>query len=165
MATLSDYKICCHCKQEKPFNAFNVDRQVKDSRARTCKECRSIERKKLRAVNPEKYDAAKKKWRQENKEFYASWAFKKRHGMSKEDVLVIVEKQGGCKICKIQIPLGDGKWHIDHDHSCCYRKSCDNCRRGVLCNFCNSMIGFAREDKQILKNAIDYLNYYKRNDR
>lgn len=165
MATLSETKTCYLCKKEKSFDNFNFDNQVKDGRSRACKQCRASERKRLRAIDPEKYDASRKKWRQENKEFYAAWAFKNRHGISKEDVLAIVEEQGGCKICGTKSPMGDGRWHVDHDHSCCDRKSCDNCRRGILCNFCNSMIGFARENEQILENAIKYLSEYKKDDR
>ena len=157
MPTLSETKTCCCCKSEKSIDSFNKDKGQKDGKARTCKECRSEQRLIIRAKDPAKYDAPKKKWKQDNKEYYAEWQFKNRHGISRQDVVDLVKKQNGCGICGTLTPLGDGRWHVDHDHSCCDRGSCDNCRREVLCNFCNSMIGYARENPEILANAIDYL--------
>jgi hypothetical protein len=116
----------------------------------------------LRSKNPVKYDSSAKKWKEKNKDKYAQWAFKSRHGITKDDVLKIIEEQNGCAICGTKEPLGDGRWHVDHDHSCCDRGSCDNCRRGVLCNFCNSMIGYAKENTQTLSNAIDYIVRYRK---
>ncbi len=160
MPTLEQTKICCHCKKSKSFDLFNNDKSKTDGKAVTCKECRSKQQKVLRAKNPEKYYFRSKKWRDENKEFYADWMHKHRHGISKQDVTEIVKEQNGCKICGTRQPSGDGRWHIDHDHSCCSRGSCNKCRRGVLCNFCNSMIGFAKEDIEILYSAINYLKEY-----
>lgn len=162
MPTLSENKQCCHCKSEKSLSSFNNDKSQPDGKALTCKECRSSQRKKLRSIDPQKYDEPAKRWRNANKEYYARLAYISRHGISKEDVLQTVQIQNGCAICGIKEPLGDGRWHIDHDHSCCKNGSCDSCRRGVLCNFCNSMIGFARENKEILLNAIDYLERHRK---
>jgi len=47
---------------------------------------------------------------------------------------------------------------VDHDHECCPdEKSCGKCVRGLLCNWCNRMIGMARDDPQRLRSAIAYL--------
>ncbi len=34
--------------------------------------------------------------------------------------------------------------------------------RGLLCQHCNSMLGFARDETTILENAIKYLEKYRR---
>lgn len=162
MPTLSEHKICCHCKEAKTLDCFNNDKGKPDGKALTCKECRSKQRKELRSINPQKYDEAAKKWRMNNKDRYAEWAFQSRHGISRQEVIELVEKQNGCAICGTKFPLGDGRWHVDHDHSCCNKGSCPNCRRSVLCNFCNSMIGYARENTDVLSNAIDYLNRHRK---
>lgn len=39
---------------------------------------------------------------------------------------------------------------VDHDHN-------NNNIRGLLCNYCNSFIGFAKDNIQILNNMIEYL--------
>jgi hypothetical protein len=47
---------------------------------------------------------------------------------------------------------------IDHDHSCCPGKtSCGRCIRGLLCQKCNSAIGYLNDDIELLNNAIEYL--------
>ena len=160
MPTLEQYKTCCHCKQDKQLNCFNNDKNKADGKAVTCKECRSSQRLRLRSIDPKKYDEAGRRWRQNNKEFYAAWAFKNRHGITNEDVLNLVEEQGGCKICKTKSPVGENKWYVDHDHSCCNKGSCSKCRRGILCNNCNVLIGLAKEDITILNSAIEYLIQY-----
>lgn len=48
--------------------------------------------------------------------------------------------------------------HIDHDHSCCPgQKSCGSCIRGLLCNACNTGIGYLRDNVGLMYKAIDYL--------
>lgn len=56
-----------------------------------------------------------------------------------------------CHICRKEYPLK--KLFMDHNHKT--KKG-----RGLLCHFCNVMIGFAREDEEILLSAIDYLRYW-----
>ena len=65
-----------------------------------------------------------------------------------------------CEICGTNEPDSRG-WCIDHDHSCCDgKKACGKCVRGLLCQKCNTIIGFANDDLQILKAAISYLERY-----
>lgn len=47
---------------------------------------------------------------------------------------------------------------VDHDHSCCPGKdSCGKCVRGVLCTWCNSTLGHAKDDISRLKGLVAYL--------
>jgi 16S rRNA C967 or C1407 C5-methylase (RsmB/RsmF family) len=47
---------------------------------------------------------------------------------------------------------------IDHDHGCCSGTgSCGRCVRGLLCNRCNLMLGFANDQPEILRAALEYL--------
>jgi hypothetical protein len=53
---------------------------------------------------------------------------------------------------------------IDHDHSCCSTdKTCGKCIRGLLCNVCNSLVGFSKENVGILLKTIEYLNTHNKN--
>lgn len=58
-----------------------------------------------------------------------------------------------CEVC------GGPAGVIDHDHSCCNsnRSSCGNCNRGVLCNGCNSALGFTQDDPARLMKLAEYL--------
>jgi hypothetical protein len=77
-----------------------------------------------------------------------------RHGLSGSDLNRLRDAQGGaCAICK-----ATDKLVIDHDHSCCPGPmSCGLCVRGLLCNFCNSAIGFLRDSPQFAASAAEYL--------
>ena len=79
-----------------------------------------------------------------------------RHGLTKEELLEIIEKNNGkCYICN------ERDWSvIDHDHSCCKKTGCKKCVRAVLCNQCNVMLGQANDSIDRLHSAIEYLTEY-----
>jgi hypothetical protein len=82
----------------------------------------------------------------------------RKHGITNDDKKLIAQHQCGCAICGHVIPGGHG-WVVDHDHSCCPKeKSCPKCRRGILCMYCNKMLGNAFDRVEILKAAITYLS-------
>lgn len=81
----------------------------------------------------------------------------RRHGITNDEKKRIAQHQCGCAICGHVEPAGRG-WVVDHDHSCCQgEKSCPNCRRGILCIYCNQMLGNAFDRLETLEAAIRYL--------
>ena len=155
-------KKCWSCGIEKPLVEFNKETQQKDGHARTCKVCRSENRKKLRELNPERFNAYSKKYRKANPEKYAEWRFKSRHGITRAEALVELEVEKGCRICGVT-DFGNEGWVIDHDHSCCGKlNTCNKCRRGILCEPCNKMLGFAKDNIEVLTKAVEYLEEYER---
>jgi Recombination endonuclease VII len=83
---------------------------------------------------------------------------KRRHGLTAEQRVDVAATQGGCRICGHAEPGGKG-WVIDHDRSCCPKdRSCSKCRRGVVCQWCNSVLGYAFDRTEILRAAADYLD-------
>jgi 5-methylcytosine-specific restriction endonuclease McrA len=70
----------------------------------------------------------------------------KSYGLAPEDYDKMVENQDGrCLIC------GEtAKLHVDHSHE-------TTVVRGLLCQACNLGLGNFRENIQVLKNAIEYL--------
>jgi len=83
----------------------------------------------------------------------------KKYGIS-EDKIESLLFSSRCEICATETPPTQG-WFIDHDHSCCSQKKyCGKCVRGLLCRHCNSLLGFANDDPEILKAAIAYLERY-----
>ncbi len=76
---------------------------------------------------------------------------KRRYGITKLEYTIIFDKQEGfCAICnKHQIELLRAL-DIDHSHS-------TGKVRGLLCNSCNQAIGSFKDNIEIIKNAIKYL--------
>jgi len=70
------------------------------------------------------------------------------------------KKQGDvCAICE---KPSKRRLTVDHDHKCCPKSGscCGKCVRGLLCSLCNSLLGFAGDDLQVLLRAVKYLKKY-----
>lgn len=81
-----------------------------------------------------------------------------KHGITNEQKKAIAAYQCGCAICGHWDPGLKG-WTLDHDRSCCSgNRSCAKCRRGVLCGWCNKLLGLAFDRRHILRAAIEYLD-------
>lgn len=81
------------------------------------------------------------------------------HKLSGAEWLALVDAQHGlCAICGLESRLV-----IDHDHSCCpENKSCEKCRRGLVCHTCNRMLGLGQDNPEVLLNAFLYLHWSHR---
>lgn len=76
------------------------------------------------------------------------WQYK--YGITPEQYFELYTAQNGkCKICGKELEVGK---YLDVDHD----KNTGEIR-GLLCNNCNKGLGMFKEDKEILKNAIEYL--------
>ena len=92
------------------------------------------------------------------------YMFRYKHKFERDSALIILREQGGCCICKKELPEDGGYWYQDHDHNCCVKNtSCEKCRRGILCRDCNLMLGFAKDNIEVLKEAAKYLETYVNN--
>lgn len=75
----------------------------------------------------------------------------KAYGITPEEFHQIwINQKGKCAICNLEIKEIDNKTHLDHCHK-------TGKVRGILCSHCNALLGFCRENKSVLKNAIIYL--------
>jgi hypothetical protein len=103
-------------------------------------------------------DYIKKKNKQkllENPDFYKKYHLKSRYGVSIEEYnSMLIEQEESCEICKKHMSNFKRNLHVDHNHTT--KKV-----RGLLCVNCNIIIGNSFEDKNILANAIEYLNKYE----
>ncbi|GGP31473.1 hypothetical protein GCM10010501_72640 [Streptomyces libani subsp. rufus] len=83
---------------------------------------------------------------------------KSRYGITAEDYEALLEAQGGaCAICREPCTTGN-RLSVDHDHECCPgRRSCGKCIRGLLCTRCNPGIGYFRDNVELLRRAVAYL--------
>lgn len=152
-------KLCSRCNVKQPLNNFAKNKARKDGVSTYCLPCQ-LEYQRMRYAEPASY-----KRRQMNRDVYKErrkgssrkWYLKSSYGLTEEAYLEMVNKyDGACWICKIKPKY---HLHVDHDHGCCSGdRSCGNCVRGLLCYSCNIILGHAKDNKEILKNAVKYLS-------
>lgn len=77
-----------------------------------------------------------------------------KHKITSDQYIKMHEEQNyKCAICK-NYPKTTKSLCIDHNHETGYLRS-------LLCDPCNTMIGLAKEDPEILQAAIEYLKFYQ----
>lgn len=137
-----------------------------------CPECKAkVQREKQyrwRDANPEKWKAHRDKYhakrmldpnvRRDKRER----ELRRLYGIEPEELQRLVDAQGGkCAICGRRPPLADDskplprgqastRLHLDHCHT-------TGDVRGLLCGKCNTMIGLAGENPDVLLAAVEYL--------
>lgn len=84
------------------------------------------------------------------------------YGITASQYDAMLEAQGGvCAICgqsPYTVTTRITRLVVDHDHGCCPGpKSCGMCVRGLLCNWCNRLLGMALDEPERLRAAIGYL--------
>lgn len=127
--TVVDGKKCCvnGCFQVKPVGDFARHPRSPDGYTSRCKTC-ELERTQ-----------------------------RQRHGLTSADKTAVAAAQDGCAICGRRELSAKG-WVVDHDRMCCAGDaSCADCRRGVLCGWCNTALGYAGDDPVRLRRMADYL--------
>jgi len=131
-------KTCKLCGSEKPkedFYQFYDKWSDKKYFSARCKPCH--QKHKVNNPNRPRNNKAEK--------------LKLRYGLSYEQWENIREKENySCMICGITEDEMPRKLDVDHCHN-------TNRVRGVLCNNCNSILGQAKDDIEILESAIKYL--------
>lgn len=123
-------KLCTKCRCLKSLKDFNKDKTRKDGFYPQCRECKHAW-----------YHADPSRKKQEE--------LKHRYGLTLEQFTNLLKQQNNCcKICRISfeetVPF------VDHCHS-------TGKIRGLLCRYCNTMLGNAKDSPQILLAGITYL--------
>lgn len=111
--------------------------------------------------NPETIERHRKKHRAKNRKHYSEYSVNLRRAKSgfSEELFVkrAYEQDNRCAICNQEF---DESIHM-------LKKSADHCHktqtpRGILCRQCNILLGNAKDNIEILQNAIEYLHFWKR---
>ena len=131
--------------------------KIKEHRERSyCNLCHAGATKKWIAQNKEKNTIAVRKYRDSHKEITRQrdrkYGLKRCYGISVKQYDELLKSQNGrCAICGTDTPNGPGKYFmVDHNHI-------TKVIRGLLCCNCNFFLGNAKENKEILIKAIQYL--------
>jgi hypothetical protein len=61
---------------------------------------------------------------------------------------------GVCDVCGSSTPGGKGSWQADHDYE-------TKTFRGILCHYCNTALGLAKDDIKTLYAMIEYLQRHR----
>jgi len=112
------------------------------------KEARTLARRKWEQKFPEKWELQKRNQR-----------FKRRYGISSLQYdTMLLNQEGTCAICK-QPPTGlhaSGRTkvlYVDHNHA-------TGQVRALLCDTCNSGLGYFKDSSELLEKAREYLETY-----
>jgi hypothetical protein len=90
--------------------------------------------------------------RKKNREYTRAWHIKRKYGLSVLDRNNLLKKQNHkCALCG---ELLGRKFSIDHCHK-------SGKVRGIVHQFCNLVLGFSKEDVNILKKTIKYIKKHK----
>lgn len=129
-------KICPNCKTEKHLHDYWKGQS-------SCIEC--VKHKQ------------KNRWNNRTPKKRLEQHLKYKYGISPERFLEALTNQNGdCAICQTTLPdlfvYEDRRrgYAIDHNHK-------TGEFRGILCLSCNTLLGMAKDDPEILKEAIIYL--------
>lgn len=111
--------------------------------------------KKYYSKNTEQIKEYKKKYHKLHPETNRNWRLKSEYGMDIEEFNQMLGFQNGlCAICgKEMTETGKSRGMgmvIDHDHK-------TGAVRGIVHGSCNHILGYAKDDIDILKKAIKYL--------
>lgn len=168
-------KVCTRCGFPKKLSEFHKDPRMRDGHLSWCKKCHSeqgkIRNKRYYDADPQRAIAKSRAWRLDNPDKYKETKqryaknnsekikldkrnrnLRKKYGISAQDFDEMVERQGGC--CAICRKPPSGRWGqlvVDHSHS-------TGQVRGLLCNQCNSALGFLKDDPETLDRAIRYMS-------
>ena len=131
-------KKCCYCKLLKPLRAFGKAKATRDGLQTACKVCMLAYKRRVNKIEKGKATNRKRE-------------LNSKYGITPQEYNEKLKQQnGGCAICG-GINKNSRRLAVDHCH-----KTGKN--RGLLCNNCNSVLGWAGDSIGVLASAIQYLN-------
>jgi hypothetical protein len=134
--------MCRTCGVVKEIEEFSMSNTLKGTRRKECRACRSAYKKAYALAHPEKH------------RIKARNGLIKGYGILPEDYNRMFEEQEGkCAICGLHQSNFNRSLAIDHCHT-------TGKVRMLLCTNCNSLLGMAKESRDILKKAEAYLTLF-----
>ena len=141
-------KVCPRCKVELPRSAFvsRSNGHTKSYCAPCDKEYARIRQKANRDAHPER-GAKRKEWNRKA-------TLKRSYGMTPARYgEMFLSQGGGCAICHGP-PTGNRRnLDVDHCHS-------TGVIRSLLCGPCNRVLGFAKDNPDVLRAAASYVDHH-----
>jgi len=109
------------------------------------------------ACHRERYNRNAREYRKNNPDYDRNHNLKYNYGITLEDYNKIFNSQNGCcAIC--------GKHQSEEKQSLSFAHCHTTNRiRGLLCHHCNPMLGYAKDNMDVLKSGIIYLSKFSNN--
>lgn len=149
-------KACKSCNNIQSLDCYHDEPRSKDGKKHQCKTCISSHLKTKYSLNIERMRERNKAWQEANPDKVFAKHLRLTYNLLFEDYIKMMGEQNGlCAICHKLNVSSSGEIKrlvVDHCHS-------SNKIRGLLCDPCNHMLGFARDCPAILQAGINYLNY------
>lgn len=146
-------KICPGCK--KFFVPYTYRQVFCGKNCTTYKENIKANHKKHYNNNKKSTYLKNRIWQENNKArstlYHKKSHLMKKYGITLEQYIQIqINQNNKCAICKKESML-----HVDHDHK-------TGRVRELLCGNCNRFLGLAKENKETLQNAINYIDKWSK---
>ena len=144
-------KKCSKCKTEKSISEYSRSPTYKDGYRGQCKPCRRSYNRSYRE-RPGFTQVKVKVSSEQARRYFIKRKYKKSQAWFDEQ---IIRQNGKCAICRIEEAKSPhGRLCIDHCHK-------TGMVRGLICNNCNSGIGFLADSTERLEQAIEYLRSFE----
>ena len=176
-------KNCGMCNQSKELKNFSVNSKSKDKLDLWCKDCRSSYHKaKYPRSMSKMYQNENSKQCRKCGEIKLNTEFRlykskrntyckvctaeightnnlTRFGLTPDSYMkMLIDQNGVCYICGGKERTNKKRLSIDHNHLCHSEGSaCKKCIRKLLCHQCNMALGAIKDNINILKKMISYL--------
>ncbi len=146
-----------HKEEQKEYQKkWRSEHQEKIKNYRLDHKEKTIEyRKEYRKTHSDEIAVRQKDWYEKHREdkFFYNKAVMllKNYGITYDEYITMFEQQDGyCAICGIHQSELKQALCVDHNHK-------TGIVRGLLCNACNTLLGNAKDDPEILNKSIQYL--------
>lgn len=149
---------CTKCLQLKQPEEMSKDARRQKGLSSWCKLCRSATARTWGKENPErvKEQGRTSRTRENYQEKSRAYILKHRYGLSIEDYNYLLNLQNNsCAICNVKQEDKTYHFHVDHCHT-------TGNVRGLLCSPCNVFLGVSKDNIDVFKNAILYLEKEQR---
>lgn len=141
-------KTCTKCNETKLLEDFSKLHLNKDGHHTQCKKC-------LQKYRTQHYFRSED-YRQKRIKKATVNSRKRKYGISEDQFQVLLESQNYCcAICSIH--LDNSKFSLRGQLDHCHK---EGTIRGVLCGQCNTALGLFKDNKNILLEAISYLDRF-----
>ena len=149
---MSENKRTCNtCEEIKPLSEFYRAKGCKGGMRPRCKVCCRIGPSAQKRI--EHHRAWDRLYNKTHREQIRNTQLIRKYGITLDDYNLMLENQEHrCKICGSTDPADrSGRLVVDHCHT-------TTRVRGLLCHKCNSALGLFKDDRAIIRSALNYLN-------